>query len=397
MQRVLERIDDALDDGHVVYLHCRAGIGRSATVAGCWLSRHGRNPQEALEELQRLWQQSAKSGRWPQVPETDEQTDFVRRWTTPKSAPAAPVHPGPTDFGGRVRGAWLGLAAGDAAGAIAAGDVAEVGRWTQHTALALCLAESLLERGRMDARDQIERYLRWQRDGYLSASAVPGPVSPDIAKALAVYAWRGQPLAGSHDPRDRSTSALPRVVAAVTSSLHDVAGAVQSAGECARTTHQSPLVVDSCRYFGAMLAGALLGDPPQAVFDREYEPAPGLWAARPLKPAVRSMSRTTTGASLPKRSRMPDAVRAVAAARSAVAAGAGFEDCVRRACRSAAEPALEAALAGALWGALHGASTIPSDRLASLARPDLLESTVERMLALCPPLPATGQPAGLAP
>ena len=42
MARILAMIDGALDAGHSVYLHCRAGIGRSATAAGCWLA--ARNP-----------------------------------------------------------------------------------------------------------------------------------------------------------------------------------------------------------------------------------------------------------------------------------------------------------------------------------------------------------------
>ena len=37
------------------------------------------------------------------------------------------------------------------------------------------------------------------------------------------------------------------------------------------------------------------------------------------------------------------------------------------------EPALDGALAGALAGALHGASTLSSEALAGLARPDLLD------------------------
>ncbi len=42
------------------------------------------------------------------------------------------------------------------------------GAWSDDTAMALCLAESLLERDGFDARDQVERYSRWQQEGYLS-------------------------------------------------------------------------------------------------------------------------------------------------------------------------------------------------------------------------------------
>ncbi len=44
------------------------------------------------------------------------------------------------------------------------------GAWTDDTSLALCLATSLVEKGKFDAIDQMERYLRWYREGYLSST-----------------------------------------------------------------------------------------------------------------------------------------------------------------------------------------------------------------------------------
>lgn len=39
-------------DGHRIYLHCKAGRGRSATVALCWLlEREGISPDEAMRKL----------------------------------------------------------------------------------------------------------------------------------------------------------------------------------------------------------------------------------------------------------------------------------------------------------------------------------------------------------
>jgi len=66
MARVLVMIDDALAADHVVYVHCRAGIGRSATVAGCWLASHPVGADDdPLERLHELWQQSSRSRAWP--------------------------------------------------------------------------------------------------------------------------------------------------------------------------------------------------------------------------------------------------------------------------------------------------------------------------------------------
>jgi hypothetical protein len=41
MAGLLDRIDNAIVAGRTVYVHCRGGLGRTGTVAGCWLARHG--------------------------------------------------------------------------------------------------------------------------------------------------------------------------------------------------------------------------------------------------------------------------------------------------------------------------------------------------------------------
>ena len=395
MARIIAMLDAALESGHIVYLHCRAGIGRSAMTAGCWLAERRGSGDAALLELADLWQQAAQSSRWPRVPETQEQVEFVRTWTAGDIASGAHAGEGwgtgagiAMDAAERLRGAWHGAALGDALGLACSRKPTNASVdgplvWTQHTALTLCLAESLLAKGRCDARDQIERYLRWQRDGHLSATGQPGVPTPDVAGALANYRWRGLATAGSHDPRDRTTAALPRVIAAVLHTLSDPAAAVALAGQCARTTHQSPIVIDACRYYGAMLVGALRGAPVDTVLGGLYEPVPGLWSARPLKPAVVSMAvaveppRSDEAAG--KKPASHGAVDALARARAAVAQAGGFGETLRRACESAAELAVEAAIAGTLFGALHGAAAIPPARLAGLARRDLLESFAARL------------------
>ena len=380
MERALAMIDDALAAGHVVYLHCRAGLGRSATVAGCWLARRSGTPGQALEELQRCFQQSAKAQFWAQVPETEDQAAYVLGWTSTGGHLVLPRGARGVDLEGRVRGALLGLAAGDALGSANGQD--GTCSWSQHTALTLCLAESLLEHGRLDARDLIERFLRWQRDGHLAADGRPGSATPDVAKALANYQWRGQPMAGSHDPRDRTTAALPRVVAAVTYALRDPETAVQLAADCARVTHQSPLVLDTCRYYAAMLAGLLRGEDPAPVLGGPFEPVAGLWARHPLKPAVMTMAtrwEPPQADAHARKAHAPDAVAALARARAAVAGSADVVDAIDRARGTALEPGLEAALAGTLGGAIGGADSIPRDLLARLPRLDLIESFAERL------------------
>jgi ADP-ribosyl-[dinitrogen reductase] hydrolase len=46
------------------------------------------------------------------------------------------------------------------------------GQWTDDTSMALCLAESLIEKRGFDPVDELERYVRWYRDGHLSSTGV---------------------------------------------------------------------------------------------------------------------------------------------------------------------------------------------------------------------------------
>ncbi len=393
MARVVELIDDALESGHNVYLHCRAGIGRSATVAACWLIHHGRSPDQALAELQLLWRQSRRAQDWPSIPETEQQTDFVRHWRSRRAPPRLLTVPAPTrgplaaaavvlplNYAERLRGAMLGLAAGDAAGAAAAVRGAGFdGEWTQPTALTLCLADSLLEVGSCDAHDQIGRYLRWQREGRLSATGRARGLTTDIEKALARYQWRRLPMAGSHDPNDRSTACLPRTLAAVAFAPRRSAAMLGMVEDCARTTHQAPVVLDACRAYGALLFGALRGDAPAAVLAGGYAPEATTWRARPLKDEVATMLNADPLAELATATRSADAVKSVARARRCVAHGGGVAEAVRLAVAEGVEPSLDGALAGALAGALYGPASVPAEWLARLAQREWLERYAARL------------------
>jgi ADP-ribosylglycohydrolase len=86
----------------------------------------------------------------------------------------------------QYRGCLLGLAIGDALGTtlefsrpgsftpikdiVGGGPFhLKAGEWTDDTSMALCLAESLITKKGFDPIDQMERYLKWFKDGYLSS------------------------------------------------------------------------------------------------------------------------------------------------------------------------------------------------------------------------------------
>jgi protein tyrosine/serine phosphatase len=87
MRGIQEELVMALAAGENIYVHCRAGIGRTGTVIGCFLVEQGRDGEAALRELNALWTvQCARAATWPEVPQTAEQADYIRLWVPGRTA-----------------------------------------------------------------------------------------------------------------------------------------------------------------------------------------------------------------------------------------------------------------------------------------------------------------------
>lgn len=83
MADILDAIDAALSDGKTIYVHCWGGVGRTGTVVGCWLVRHGDTGEAALDQIAEWWRRVEKAWRMPKSPETSDQREYVRDWTDP--------------------------------------------------------------------------------------------------------------------------------------------------------------------------------------------------------------------------------------------------------------------------------------------------------------------------
>ena len=78
MVQILDTIDAALARDETVYVHCWGGIGRTGTVVGCYLVRHGMSGEEALKKIAQMRHGMAKS-KYPS-PETEAQRQMILNW-----------------------------------------------------------------------------------------------------------------------------------------------------------------------------------------------------------------------------------------------------------------------------------------------------------------------------
>lgn len=393
MREILRTLDRALAKGQCVYLHCRAGIGRTNLVAGCWMASKAGSSGAALERLNVQWRANARSRTWPTVPETAEQVAFVRGWRPRKAKPAAvapqaevPVAARPvrTDLRDRVRGMMLGLAAGDALGHAVHG--LPSGAWADKTAMALCLADSLVAMGGPDPAGQVEHYREWQRAGHWSSTGTCVGISPATTRALAAAQWSGNPYSGSHDPAHADSEPLARFGPVVAWFHATPRAAIDAAVNAARVTHQAPLTLDAVRFLAALLAGALAGADKEALLAPDFSPEPGAWSPDALRSPVRELASGAWRGRRPRRL-LRGKFAAVAALESALTAFAGGSDlaqCLQAAASRPGDAQTAAAIVGQIAGAYYGASSIPASTLAGLARAAEIEALADRLVDAAP-------------
>jgi len=264
----------------------------------------------------------------------------------------------------RVRGCLLGLAVGDALGApyefkapgsytpepeLVGGGTwgLPAGYWTDDTSMALCLAESLIERG-FDPADQMQRYLRWYREGYLSSTGRCFDIGNATRAALERFERTGDPFAG--DPEAGGNGALMRIAPVALYYGDDLGTAVDAAEQVARTTHGHPMALEACRYFVVLLWRAVNGS-------RKAELHPeGFHTPCPQIAAVVAGSWRTGVVS-----GRGDAANTLNAALWAFYGTESFEEGALRAVSLGEDTDTVGAVYGALAGAYYGEAGIPGE------------------------------------
>jgi ADP-ribosyl-[dinitrogen reductase] hydrolase len=300
---------------------------------------------------------------------------------------------GEVPFGGvnRFRGCLLGLAVGDAVGTTVEfsppGSFAPVtdmvgggpfslpaGAWTDDTSMALCLAESLVERGGFDPVDQLERYTRWWQEGYWSSTGECFDIGNATRAALARFAETGEPYPGDAAPGAGGNGPLMKLAPIPMAFAGDVEAAARYAGESARTTHGAPEAIDATRWFARLLVEALGGASKDDVLRRRAVDA---------HPAVAAVLAGSYLDKAPPEIRGGGyAVHALEAALWAVASTDSFAAAILAAVNLGDDADTTAAIAGQLAGALYGLESIPSDWRDRVLMHDEILTLADRLQSL---------------
>ena len=305
----------------------------------------------------------------------------------------------------RYLGSMIGLAVGDAIGAqvefmLPGGfePVADMvgrgvfglpaGAFTDDTSMALCLAQSLLECGRFDPVDQLERYLRWMREGYMSSIGRAFDVGGTCADAIMRFEATRQPYCGSANPSRAGNGSIMRLAPVPLYFASDPEMAVEMSAASSRTTHGARNAVDGCRYLGALIVGAVSGAAKGELVSARYTPAPGLWERAPLCDAIRRVAEGSFVTKNPPQIRGTGyVVDSLEAALWAFYRGHSFEEGLMLAVNLGDDADTTAAVFGQLAGAFYGVSAIPQRFRDRLVMRELIEGLAEKLYQCASGLP----------
>lgn len=352
---------DLLASGERILVHCRGGIGRACMVGARLLVEMGADPEGAIAAM--------REARHPNAVETLAQEDWVR------AGQAMPPGPRGTDARDRAIGAMLGLAAGDAVGTtlefsqkpkrpvledlVGGGPFRlEAGQWTDDTAMAIALADSLLHDPQLDPRDLMDRFVAWAKTGRYSCTGTCFDIGITTSRALNTFVRTGNPIAGPTDPQQAGNGAIMRLAPVAVRHWTDRAALERVARLQAKTTHGADEAVECSATLAAILADALAGKTAPELLE-EHGPN-----VRGYKPAQSREEVRGTGY----------VVASLHAALWAVSRTTSFREAVLLAANLGEDADTTAAVAGQIAGAIYGASGIPGEWLAKLAWREEIEN-----------------------
>jgi len=303
----------------------------------------------------------------------------------------------------RCAGTFLGLAIGDALGAAVEfqppGSFEPVvdyrgdgphglnpGEWTDDTSMALALADSLAS-VHWNLEDQADRYLDWMNGGKYSVNGVCFDIGHTTSSALMRFEqFRNPRTSGPTDDRLSGNGSIMRLAPIPIYFLNLFPESIERlsvyAAESSLPTHASPKCLSACQYMSLILCGLMSGHDRDAVLAPDWPPLTELQRVAPLDTAIEEVAAGSF------RSKSPPeiigsgyVVQSLEAALWAFHDASDFREAVLRAVNLGYDTDTTGAVCGQFAGAYWGREGIPASLLKDLAKREVIEEAIVRLLA----------------
>ena len=365
-----EKILSLLKGGSNVLIHCKGGLGRAGMVSARLLVELGMEPSKAIAAVRFVR---------PGAIETRPQENWV------SAVRAIPIGVSDSDPRERALGAFLGLAVGDAVGTtiefvkkpkfaivqdmVGGGPFSlKAGQWTDDTAMALALADSLIAFPHFDARDLMIRFSDWRRRGTYSCTGECFDCGNTVSAALDRFEATGDPIAGTKSANSAGNGALMRLSPVAIRFWNNDELLAPMAAAQTQTSHGAKEAVDASILFASILADAIRG----ASRDEVLSARAGNFGPKITKIAS---GETWRGIHRDRIQGTGYVVDSLNAALWAISRTTDYKTAILLAANLGEDADTTAAITGQLAGAIYGVSGIPSRWLDQLAWRDRLTST----------------------
>lgn len=329
----------------------------------------------------------------------------------------------------RIRGALLGLATCDALGGPVEfkprGSFLPVttmepnqnfglpaGCFTDDTSMALCLAHSLVEcEGHSSAADQVRRYIRWWRDGYLSSVGQCFDIGVSTRNALGMWEEGLRNVVHDNDDDEEGEDVFRELETKVTQQFSGESScgngslmrvlpcalvarsepeAARLAAQSSMPTHPHMRCVHACMLYAALvyqaLNGATKSQLAMSLGETVTETPPSNISDDPLEDALRSrLARYCTladweGTPTTSIRSTGYVVDSLEAALWAFFTTDSFADAAVRAVSLGDDADTIGAICGGLAGAVYGDNMIPAEWVKGMKRVDLIDEVVHMII-----------------
>lgn len=299
----------------------------------------------------------------------------------------------------KCKGALLGLAIGDALGTtveflhpntfepmtdLVGGGVfkLEAGKWTDDTdtSMALCLADSLIEKKEFDAFDQMDKYYKWFSQGYNSSEEDCVDIGNATRSALYRFDDCGQPYCGDPSRSNAGNGSIMRLAPIGIFYQQNISALLKYAALSSKTTHSAPQCINSCKFLAYLISEAIAGT------DKKTLLSDGFWKFETLDESLNEiLNGKYKEKNPPEINGAGYVITTLEAALWAFYHTNTFEEGALKVVNLGRDADTTGAVYGQIAGAFYGLESIPVKWLDKLYQKEHIESLAEKLYALSLP------------